>query len=161
MSAAAVEWTVKADPAVVPETSLSEAAEWLTRAFGEELRAMGPVWLRVDLTQRLWLGTPVSVMAVAAPSSVLRLAVALLVAVGVTVQLRWSALLAAHQQRSQEFVDQLALEVAGELETELRSAQVEQRGASRIRPGLRIQILDVAGIHADVLRRSNQRKALR
>jgi len=156
---AAVDWDAEVDPPILCDGKLLEVADSLGSGFGAELRLLGPVWLRVDLTQRLWLVAPVSVVAVAAPASVLRFVIAVLVAGGVAVQLRWPLILAAHRKRSQMFAERLAANVAAELLSEL-SPHVEDIRAGQIRPELRTLVLDVATIEADHLRRSGQRSVI-
>ncbi len=155
MSAAAV-WPSGADPEWDPHTWMPLVATSLVAEFGDQFRALGPVWLRTDPRRLLWLTAPFSVLVVAAPSGLLRAVVALTVAAGVGLALQWQAAVEAHQHRCETFVDTLANHVASVLVAELPLLIVEEISMGQYRDGIEKPILHAATRSAEALRRATQ-----
>jgi len=126
----------------------------LIARLGDQLRSLGPVWLRADPRRLIWTAAPISVLIVAAPASLLRAAVAVAVAIGVGLALQWQTAVDAHRQRSDAFVEELAGEVALELLSELSVVLVEEISCGRFRPNIEQPILHVAARKADAMRRA-------
>lgn len=138
-----------------PEWGSSLAAPGLAVAlaaeFHVEFRGLGPLWLRADPSGWLWMFAPLSVLVVSSPASLLRVAVALLVAVGVGVALRWQSVVSFHQHLCERFVDGLALRVAAVMVQQLPHHLVEEASKGWFRDELRGPILQTARKHAGLV----------
>lgn len=89
--------------------------------FGDRFRALGPWWVRGEPQRWLWIGSPLAILVLAAPSPLLRVTAAIAVAVGVGLHLQWQNVLALQRRHSDAFVTALASDVAALLQVELPS----------------------------------------
>ena len=126
------------------EPSSSAVVEALVERFGDRFCALGPWWVRSEPQRWLWIGSPLAILVLAAPSPLLRITAAVAVAVGVGLHLQWQNALAVQRRHSDAFVTTLATDVAAQLEVELPPMLVEEIASGHFRPGIDQVILHAA-----------------
>jgi len=122
--------------------------------FADQLKALGPIWLRFEPRRWLWVVAPIGVLIVGAPAELLRSLVAVVVAVGVACALNWQTAVDAHRTRSAAFVENLAAEVAEDLIVQLSPRTISDVAEGRFRPATERSILNAAEKKAHDLTRT-------